>query len=200
MGLGPGGNSGDGLKAVWVDVGPRAFVYAPAWLDIRMMSVSMTESEPLQMRRNPAVSPEEIKEKMLRGLKESGSKLTPQRRAVVEVFARDATHPSAQDVFLQARRLAPGLSLSTVYYTIKLLKKLGLLKELDFYDMENRYEGNTSHHLNLVCLHCHRIEDYAAALPMGPERIADETGFRPTSARLEYYGLCRKCAKVKAEK
>ena len=83
--------------------------------------------------------------------------------------------------------------MSTVYYTLNLLKKHKLIKELNFYDMENRYEANTASHLNLICVECGRIQDFMETVSVSPKRIEEQTGFRAHEMRLEYYGCCRDC-------
>ena len=89
--------------------------------------------------------------------------------------------------------LAPTISLSTVYYTLNLLKKHRLVKELDFNDMDNRYEGNTVHHLNLICMQCRNIEDFAEELPFSGREVEERTGFQALDTRFEYYGYCKAC-------
>jgi Fe2+ or Zn2+ uptake regulation protein len=126
-------------------------------------------------------------------MKEKGLKLTSQRLVIVDIIAGSRSHPSATDVFIEARKQAPRISLSTVYYTLDTLKKEGLIKELEFTDLDNRYDRDVSDHLNLVCKRCGRIEDFQAASPVPPAEVEKAMGFRVDGVRLEYYGLCRKC-------
>jgi Fe2+ or Zn2+ uptake regulation protein len=130
---------------------------------------------------------------VLKKLKESGLKLTPQRRAIIEVLIENTPlHPGADSIYQEAKKRVKGLSLSTVYYTLNELSKHGIIKTLEFDRMENRYEGNTSDHLNL-CVGCGTIEDYVKPLPVSPGEVEKQTGFKPNEVRFEYYGYCRKC-------
>jgi Fe2+ or Zn2+ uptake regulation protein len=138
---------------------------------------------------------EEIRARIIRGMKEKGLKLTSQRLTIIRVIANKNSHPGAADVFSEARKHAPRISLSTVYYTLDVLRRAGLIKELEFDDRDSRYEGDISDHLNLVCRACGRIEDYQATRPSPSEDVEKKTGFRVDGVRLEYYGLCRKCRK-----
>jgi len=131
-------------------------------------------------------------------MKEKGLKLTSQRRMIVDLIAGSRSHPSASDVFAAARKQAPMISLSTVYYTLDALKRAGLIRELEFTDLDNRYEGDVSDHLNLVCRGCGKIEDFPAASPVPLSDIEKRTGFRVEGVRLEYYGYCRKCRAMRA--
>jgi Fe2+ or Zn2+ uptake regulation protein len=131
-------------------------------------------------------------------LREKGFKLTPQRLLVIHLLAEGTSHPSAQTLVQLAREQAPKISVSTVYYTLNLLKKLKLIKELDFYDMDNRYEANTGNHLNLICLTCGKIQDFMEGAPVSPGKIEERTGFRAHEMRLEYYGYCQDCLGAKS--
>jgi Fe2+ or Zn2+ uptake regulation protein len=111
---------------------------------------------------------EEIRRRIIEGMKEKGLKLTSQRLVIVDIIAASRSHPSAADVFAAARKKAPRISLSTVYYTLDSLKRAGLIRELEFTDLDNRYEGDVSDHLNLVCRGCGKIEDFQAASPVPP--------------------------------
>ena len=136
---------------------------------------------------------QEIKKRIIEGMKAKGLKLTRQRLEIIDIIAREKSHPSASAIFYDARKKAPSISLSTVYYTLDIMKRAGLIKELEFDDRDSRYEGDVSDHLNLVCKGCGNIEDFLAAKPVPLEKVEKKTGFRADSARFEYYGLCRKC-------
>lgn len=129
----------------------------------------------------------------MKGLKARGLKLTRQRHEIIEILASDRSHPSARAILEKARKRVPSISSSTVYYTLNLLKKDGLIKELDFYDMENRYEGNISHHLDLICIQCGKIRDYLEKLPVPLKQVKAKTGFTVDTMRFEYYGYCEEC-------
>jgi len=127
-----------------------------------------------------------------------GFKLTRQRRAIIHIIANDKSHPSAMTIYNKAVRKAPNISLSTVYYTLNILKQEGLIKELEFDEGDNRYDGNTEKHLNLICTACGRIEDFSGKLPLLTREVEAKTGFETCDMRMEYYGSCRKCRKKRA--
>jgi Fur family transcriptional regulator, peroxide stress response regulator len=133
------------------------------------------------------------KERILDALRNKGVKLTPQRVEIIDVLSRDGGHPSAGAILKKARERVPELSSSTVYYTLVLLKKEGLVKELEFYDMENRYDTVVKDHVDLVCEECGSIENLEEEIPFDRGTIEKSTGFLPARTRFEYYGRCRKC-------
>lgn len=131
--------------------------------------------------------------KALDDLKKGGVRVTRQRQVIIDILSSSPNHPSAYEIFLEARKIVPTISMSTVYYTLNLLKKEGLVKEIGFYDKPNRYDGNVINHINLICINCGRIEDYMGDLPIEFDKIEEETGFKAHDMRFEYYGYCREC-------
>jgi Fe2+ or Zn2+ uptake regulation protein len=141
---------------------------------------------------------EERKATILRKLKEGGLKLTSQRLAIIEVLLENTLlHPGASYIYQKAKKKVKGLSLSTVYYTLNELSTQGIIKMLEFDKMENRYEGNTFNHLNLVCMGCGSIQDFPKTLPIPSKQVEKKMGFRPYEMRFEYYGYCKKCLQRK---
>jgi Fe2+ or Zn2+ uptake regulation protein len=137
-----------------------------------------------------------MKEFLIKKMREKGLKLTPQRLAVVDVLVeKNLLHPSARSIYDAVKRRTGGLSLSTVYFTLNELSKYGIIKTLEFDKMENRYEGNVTDHINLVCKKCYRIIDYKIPIFINSREVIRKTKFWVTDTRLEYYGYCEKCRK-----
>jgi Fe2+ or Zn2+ uptake regulation protein len=85
--------------------------------------------------------------------------------------------------------------LSALYNTLADLNKHNIIKQLEFGEMENRYEGNISQHINLICVRCRRILDYPTAFTVDMEQVRDATQFRAFESRFELYGVCAACGK-----
>jgi Fe2+ or Zn2+ uptake regulation protein len=135
-----------------------------------------------------------MKATILKKLREQRLKITPQRTAIIEAFL-DNISLGVRLIYEQARKKAKNLSLSTVYATLTELSKHGIIKMLEFDKMENRYEGNISAHINLVCKGCHKIMDYKPPLTVNLKDVARKARFGVTDTRLEYYGYCQDCRK-----
>ena len=136
------------------------------------------------------------KENLIDQLKEKGLKITPQRLAIIDALVENRdTHPGATLIYTEARKKAKRVSLSTVYATLKDFSENGLIKQLEFDRMENRYDGNLSEHINLICKRCGTIIDYNLPPTIEPKDIARKAGFVVTDARMEYSGYCRDCLK-----
>ena len=147
---------------------------------------------------NLSATPEEIERSLIKSLREKGYKLTSQRLEIISLLARDMTHPGAGDIFRKVRKRVPQISMSTVYYTLDMLKKEGLLRELEFYDRDNRYDVTVADHINLICKKCGKISDLPGELPFTAEAVLKKTGFQPVGMRFEYYGYCKGCRRKRA--
>jgi Fur family peroxide stress response transcriptional regulator len=131
---------------------------------------------------------------MVEKLRDKGLKITPQRLAIIDVLVeKQPLHPSAAQIYSEGRKKNRGLSLSTVYATLGELSRHGLIKTLEFDQMENRYEMNLEDHVNLICERCGTIIDYHAPVTVNHRELTAATGFRVLNARMEYYGYCRDC-------
>ncbi len=129
----------------------------------------------------------------LRGL---GVRLTAQRLAIAEVLANSEDHPTAQEVYQRAKARLPHITMGTVYNTINTLAKSGLIQPLPFPD-GSRYDTNQSAHVNLVCIECGSIVDVpdeGGVVKRLRKRVVSKSGFRVISQRVDFYGLCPRCA------
>lgn len=97
---------------------------------------------------------------MIDKLNEQGYRLTPQRMMIVSVIENSDDHISADEVFSQVVAKYPHVNISTIYRTLELLKKLGLVTETDLGGGRVRYHPvDKGHHHHLVCQECGAIID-----------------------------------------
>lgn len=141
--------------------------------------------------------PEIRLKQMVERLKEHGHRITPQRYAVLRVLSISEDHPSAETIFSKLGAEYPTMSLATVYKTINLLKKRGEVLELEFSELGNRYDGNKPYpHPHVICTDCGNILDPSMLdLEEITGKMTRETGFKITSHRLDFYGICPECQK-----
>jgi Fe2+ or Zn2+ uptake regulation protein len=122
-------------------------------------------------------------------------RLTPQRRAVLEVLESATDHPTAAEVIERVRVTSPGIGPATVYRTLALLVANGLALELSLGDgSAARYDGNTTRHDHLVCTRCGAASDIQSALPAElVHQLTGSTGYAITRYDLQFHGLCPDC-------
>jgi Fur family peroxide stress response transcriptional regulator len=141
------------------------------------------------------VNPQARLDEMITRLKERGHRLTPQRMAVLKILATDEGHPSVEQIYERVEVDFPMTSLATVYKTVTLLKEMGEVLELGFSDGSNRYDGNKPYsHPHLICTQCKNIVDpQVVTLSELPQKVAQSTGYRIVSQRLDFFGICPQC-------
>jgi len=145
-----------------------------------------------------SLTPQEIETVLQKKLRDRGYKLTSQRLAIISLLSKDMTHPGAADILKKIRKSLPLVSMSTVYYTLDMLKKEGLIQELEFYDRDNRYDVNVANHINLICKKCGRIVDLPGGITLSYAKVRQKTDFQPVGMRYEYYGYCKDCRRKRA--
>ncbi|HSO75092.1 MAG TPA: transcriptional repressor [Blastocatellia bacterium] len=120
--------------------------------------------------------------------------LTPQRQVVLQVVNDSDHHPTASQVFEQARALLPTISYATVYNSLRFLKQAGLVQEISFGNAASRYDRETHRHDHAMCTQCGKLVDFdlseAAELMRAAAR---RTHFKAESIRLTLTGLCPEC-------
>ena len=133
------------------------------------------------------------KEEMIHVLRRAGYRLTRQRLTIIESVTGRTDHPSVKQVYHEINGLEPDIGLSTVYNTLNTLDALGVLKEIEFEETDNRFDTNLEPHINLVCTECGEIQDYTVKLPVKTSKIVRDKGFTTSDYRLEYRGICQTC-------
>lgn len=119
---------------------------------------------------------------------------TRQRAAILTVLRQTESHPTADWVFQEARKILPTISLGTVYRTLEALSDEGMVRVHAFGERKRRYDGNTELHAHVICTACGQIEDVRE--PIRREfvsHIEKQTRYKVHGHRLEWYGLCQEC-------
>jgi Fur family peroxide stress response transcriptional regulator len=135
---------------------------------------------------------------MLHDLRRAGLKMTPQRLAIVKIFASDESHPTAQELFERLRGEFPSMSFATVYNTLDALVSAGLGGTLRLGGAA-RFDPNTSAHHHAVCDRCGAVHDVPAET-LAPSSATvrrlrkSAGGFSVRAIERVYRGLCAKCA------
>jgi len=138
-------------------------------------------------------------EKLKQDLKERGYKLTPQRRAILNVIIdNEGKHLSPEEIYDQVKMECPEIGLATVYRTVQLLEKMGILYKMNFDDGVSRYElvhSTEDHqHHHLICLKCGAIEEVEDdLLEVLEDRISKKYDFSIENHDVKFYGYCKRC-------
>lgn len=132
---------------------------------------------------------------IVKELGEKGYRLTPQRMMVLAAIEDSANHISAEEIYAQVAAKYPHVNISTVYRTLDLLKKLGLVTETDLGGGRVRYHpAEKGHHHHLVCQECGRVIDLdESVLSLLKGTLRREYDFNADLRHLAIFGRCGKC-------
>ncbi|MBN2322474.1 MAG: transcriptional repressor [Spirochaetes bacterium] len=138
-------------------------------------------------------------------LRGHGYRITVPRQVILDVLHSREGHLSAEDIYIEVRKEYPQIGLTTVYRTLELLVRMGIVFKFDFGDGRSRYELSEGpegfrHHHHLVCSVCGRVIDYSEYLD-SEQQLLDKTeaglsekyGFKITNHLIRFYGLCDRC-------
>lgn len=131
---------------------------------------------------------------LLRKYRDIGVKMTPQRLAILEIMEGNRSHPSAQEVYGQLLEVHPTASFATVYNTLEMLKRMGLVRDLTIDRERVRYDPDVTPHHHAICSGCGRIFDVSeddvpkVGVPSGLSEAFEVTGHH-----IEFYGICMGC-------
>ncbi len=144
----------------------------------------------------PRVDGKALLEGFRRYLRDHSLPITHQRDAVARTIFFSGEHLSVADVERALREAGQHAGKATIYRTLDLLTRAGLIQEHDFGEGFKRYEplAAQGHHEHLICLGCGGVVEFSSErLDRMNALIAEEHGFRHHHHRLEIYGLCRAC-------
>ncbi len=130
-------------------------------------------------------------------LSELGYRLTPQRIMVLSAIEDSDDHISAEEIYAQIVAKYPRVNISTVYRTLELLKRLGLVTETDLGGGRVRYHSaEKGHHHHLVCQECGAIIDLdESVLSSLKDTLLREYKFIADLRHLAIFGRCVDCSK-----
>lgn len=135
-------------------------------------------------------------------LKETGFKITPQRRAIIEILLKhENEHLSSEEIYDLVRVDCPEIGLATVYRTMQLLDEINVISKLNLDDGCVRYELSVDeedchHHHHLICSKCNKIMEVKEDLLDTIEReIQSLYKFKIIDHDVKFYGLCEDCNK-----
>lgn len=122
---------------------------------------------------------------------QKGMRMTAQRRVIARVLAGSRDHPDVEELHRRALRVDPGISVSTVYRTVRLFEDAGIIERHAFGDGRARFErAPEEHHDHLIDIRTGRVVEFQSAeIEALQAIIAERLGFRLVGHRLELYAV-----------
>ena len=122
---------------------------------------------------------------------EKGLRITDQRRVIARVLGESDDHPDVEALHTRASAIDSGISIATVYRTVRLFEEAGILERHEFGDGRSRYEAAAeAHHDHLIDVETGKIIEFVdPELEALQKIIAEKLGFRLVDHRMELYGV-----------
>jgi Fur family ferric uptake transcriptional regulator len=120
-----------------------------------------------------------------------GLRITEQRRVIARILSEADDHPDVETLHTRSSAVDPGISIATVYRTVRLFEEAGILDRHDFGDGRARYEAAPeAHHDHLIDVESGKVIEFVdPELEALQKQIAEKLGFRLVDHRMELYGV-----------
>jgi len=122
---------------------------------------------------------------------DKGLKMTEQRRIIARVLSEADDHPDVEQLYRRATKIDPGISLATVYRTVRLFEEASILERHDFGDGRARYEeAPADHHDHLIDIQSGEVIEFTnSEIEKLQHRVAEQLGYKLVGHRLELYAV-----------
>ena len=122
---------------------------------------------------------------------DKGLRITEQRRIIAKVLSESEDHPDVEQLHTRAAAIDPGISIATVYRSVRLFEDAGILDRHDFGDGRARYEAAPeAHHDHLIDVETGKVLEFVdPELEALQKQIAEKLGYRLVDHRMELYGV-----------
>ncbi len=124
----------------------------------------------------------------------AGFRMTPQRMAILAEVQNAERHLTAAEIYERVRRKYPTIAYGTVYRTLHLLAKHGLIQEFPFGDNASRFDRRTDRHDHVHCIVCGELVDVEVPIALLARQVAaEQTGFQIIDHQTVFTGICPTC-------
>jgi Fur family ferric uptake transcriptional regulator len=132
-------------------------------------------------------------------LRRRGFRVTPQREAILREVMLAEGHMAPQDVARRVQRKLPAVNVSTVYRTLALLEKLGVVRHAHLERGAEYHRASEGDHIHLTCSRCGSEDDLSLEEAESLKRLLQRhRGFLPDLTHFAISGLCRECQGARA--
>jgi Fur family ferric uptake transcriptional regulator len=120
-----------------------------------------------------------------------GLQITDQRRVIARVLSEADDHPDVDELHKRAVAIDKGISIATVYRTVRLFEEAGILDRHDFGDGRARYEAAPeAHHDHMIDVESGKVVEFVdPELEALQRQIAEKLGYRLVDHRMELFGV-----------
>ncbi len=125
--------------------------------------------------------------------------MTPQRQLVLDAV-RDLGHATPEQICTQVQRSAPAVNITTIYRTLDLMERIGLVRHTHLGHGAPSYSEEEHQHVHVVCHSCGEVSEAPLDLLDGVVgRLRSDSGFELDVTHLALSGVCGTCQRTLPE-
>lgn len=117
--------------------------------------------------------------------------MTKQRKLVLSIVENSHRHPSAEEIFFEAKESMPSIALGTVYRNLNALHEEGKIRKITLPGASDRYDKAMIPHDHLICEKCGQIKDIC--LDGVEEALSRSAKCQIARYELNAYYVCDEC-------
>lgn len=118
---------------------------------------------------------------------------TKQRQLILTIVSNRHDHPTAEQIYLEAKTKNNKISRSTVYRNLGILVSQGKVIQTKLHTSDH-FEAVIKDHYHFVCNKCDAIFDAPIDYDLTINNsLAEKTGFVVTKHRTVFEGICAEC-------
>jgi Fur family zinc uptake transcriptional regulator/Fur family ferric uptake transcriptional regulator len=136
-------------------------------------------------------------------IKENGYKITKTREAILNVlFYSENKMITADFILKNSKKMCENINITTVYRNLEILEALNIVHRITADSGVFLYKlyCNDIHHHHLICNFCGKVEVIDFCPLKSFKKISKNKKFHLIDHKLELYGICEKCIKLKNKK
>lgn len=141
-------------------------------------------------------------EKFRAYLRTRRAKMTRTRELIFkEIFSSATIHPNALEIHQRLRNQGKNVSLATIYRTLNLLVRSGVVSVIDLGEDHSHYEPgrHETAHGHLICLSCGKVQEFSQEeIQRAIDRIGREKGYELDKFSIQVFGYCGGCKTTKS--
>ena len=120
-----------------------------------------------------------------------------QRELIYNIVCSNHNHPTAKEVYVEARKVMPNISLGTVYRNLNQLAEINDLIKIDCGDNESRFDGTITDHIHFFCTKCNTLSDVDSPSAIKELKVLKkiDSSFKVENASVVLKGICNCCYK-----
>lgn len=128
-------------------------------------------------------------------LRDNGYKVTPQRIAIYEALNDCDKHPDAEMLYEYLHETNPMISLATVYKTMEIFEKIGVISIIDVGTGSCLYDCVTEAHPHVYCERCGKVDDiFGLNMDAIFGEVQKVSHFKIKSTQMVFKGVCDCCS------